>query len=1717
MRSHVLLAASLLLSLANAVHAGDGNRLTYLDGSDAYYPHRTFPKLTTPMWVGEDGVEAVVILSIDDMRGHEKWEAFLRPILRRLKEIDGRAPVSIMTNQIDPKEAHLQTWLKEGLSLETHTYDHPCPFLQAGDFDKAKGTYDRCVDQMAEIPGSRPIAFRMPCCDSLNTASPRFFREIFAKSTSKGNFLAVDSSIFTVINSDDPELPRELVLDNDGQDRFRKYLPVDRSFVNTIDNYPYPYVIGGFCWEFPCLVPSDWEANHLFKAKGDPRLTADWKAALDAVVLKKGVMPVVFHPHGWSKPEQFIELIDHAVKKHGKKVKFLTFREAHDRLVTNVLGGQTLRQPRTGQDNGIRLLDVNNDGYIDVVIGNDQAKQTRIWSPGKKAWEVIDFPTALVKADDSGALRSTGVRFGVLRPDGAASMIVSDGKKGTGWHFQGGKWVEDSFLGDLPAVNGFGTIRPGTKGQDGGIRLRDLDNDGRCELIVANDKQQAVFSYNTLGQGPTWAKLPFSLPENAMFVDGAGKDMGLRFVDIDEDGYADIIFSNEQHFGLHLFTSLEKGWSRSVLSGKAGAAGALPMITRKGTDNGAWFHSRSLWVQNENTALLKDHMERRSFNEMLASVEPTARSAEASLKALRARSGFVVEQVVAEPLVQDPIAFAWGPDGKLWVVEMGDYPLGIDGKGKPGGKVLCIESTKGDGKYDKATVFLDKLPFPTNVLPWRKGVLITCAPDILYAEDTDGDGKADRVEKLFTGFTEGNQQHRVNSLVWGLDNWIYCANGDSGGTVRSAKKGMSVNISGRDLRIRPDTGDIDLQTGQTQYGRCRDDWGNWFGNNNSNPMFHFVLADHYIRRNPHLAAPDPRVHVSVTPGASAVFPISRTLARFNSPDSANHFTSACSCIVYRDELFGPHFSNSSFVSEPVHNLVHREVIAAQGVTFTSRRAPDEQTSEFLASSDNWFRPTSLGTGPDGAVWVADMYRAVIEHPQWIPLDWQKRLDLRAGHDRGRIYRIYPAGVKPRAIPRLDRLNTAGLVAALDSPNGWQRDMAQQMLLWRADMAAIPLLEKQARENKRPLCRLHALCTLDGLDALSPELLKQALKDEHPGVRRHAVRLCEGRFAKDPALGEALAKLTSDADAQVRLQLACTLGEWDDPRAGAALGELALKDAGDRFIAAAVLTSVNQKNLEVVLKAVMTAGKEPPPAGLMDALLRMANALNHKKALATLLTAVGTASDGKFTAWHFSALAGLLDGLDQRKISLAKLRDEGDAELKQAVENLKPVFKSARLALTSEKNSDEVKRLAMPLMGRGLELQKEEIILLGIYLQPQTAEELQAAAVLGFGRLSEPSVAGELLRGWKSYSPTMRGRVLDVLLRRDDWLKTTLDALERKDILAADIDASRRQRLLEHRDNAIRTRVTKLFEGLVNPDRQKVIDSYQSVLTTTGDTTKGQAVFTKNCATCHKLGTLGNVVGPDLASIGDKSVQGLLIAVLDPNRAVEARYVNYSAVTKAGLTITGILAQETGNSITLLGQDGKAQTILRKDLDELTSTGKSLMPEGLEKEIKPQDMADLFAFIRATTPQPKPKEFKGNRPETVAAAPDGSLLLTAKNAEIYGKTLVFEPQHENLGYWSSDDDHAIWTVEVPKTGVYTVMLDWACPNQSAGKTFALQAGAGLLSGKVAGTGGWENYKQEKIGTIVLTAGRQRVTFKPAVKLYSSAMLDLRSIKLVPAKE
>lgn len=1158
----------LLLLLGAHALAADANRLTYLDDPSPFWPGPKTPKFTTPQWVGEKGVDAVVILAIDDMRDPAKYEAFLRPILNRLKAIDGRAALSIMTNTVKPDDPQLQAWLAEGLSIESHTLTHPCPLLGKANFEEAARTYHESVDLLASIPGNKPVAFRMPCCDSMNSASPRFYAEIFSRTSPQGRFLSIDSSVFTLP-------PGE---------RFAKYFPSEMhppmkrtfgDYAGYIDDYPYPYVIGNRCWEFPCIVPSDWEA---FNAIGPKTATMleDWKAGLDDVVAKKGVFTAVFHPHGWSAPEQWVDFIDYAQRTYGARVKFLNFREALERLEKHALAGHALRTSLS-RDNGVRLLDLDGDGFMDIVIGTADQPVTRVWLPSEQRWKETRTPANFVRFADDGGI-PTGLVFGIPRKTGEPALIAP-GKTAQAWIFRDGDWRSDEMLAaGLP---------PSPQ-----IRFRDFDRDGACEALT-ND---GIFTWSEKDR--RWQPADFALPPGCAPFDALGRDNGLRFADLNGDEYDDVIQSNDSGYAIYLWAGTVKanlgwkhGWPHLVGQGAADAhARALPFV-KDGRDYGAWIHHDSMVWQNETIAKLGSESVKRSFKELIAFEVPPPKSAEVSLQDLRLRPGFSVELIAEEPLIEGPVAFDWDAQGRLWVVEMRDYPLGMDGKGQPGGVVKILTDTKGDGRYDHATTFLENIPYPSGLMPWRNGVLIATTPDILFAADTDGDGRADERRVLFSGFREGNQQHRQNGYEWGLDGWLYGANGDSGGAVNG------VNISGRDFRFRPDTGEFEAESGSTQYGRHRDDWGHWFGNNNSAWLWHYTLEDHYLRRNARLAVKTTKQPLAQYPDSTRVFPTSELPIRFNQPQSLGHLTSGCSPSPYRDELFGPAFATSIFIAEPVHNVVHREVLSPDGATFTSTRADDEKEREFLTSTDPWFRPVYLKTGPDGALYIADFYRFVLEHPEWIAPETQSRLDIRAGADRGRIYRVFPTGAKLRTPPNLAKLGNPELAAALDSANGWQRDTAQRLLFERHALDAAPVLRQLVATASNPKVRLQALAALGTLPALDVDTILRALRDPHPAVRVQALRQSESLTAKQDELLPRVLACADDEDFTVRHQAALSLGLYRDPRAPEALAKLAEREGSHPQMRLAILSSLAADSARFAKLNAQTASAVAPMVDL----------------------------------------------------------------------------------------------------------------------------------------------------------------------------------------------------------------------------------------------------------------------------------------------------------------------------------------------------------------------------------------------------------------------------------------------------------------------------------------------------------------------------------------
>ncbi|HMC88752.1 MAG TPA: PVC-type heme-binding CxxCH protein, partial [Gemmataceae bacterium] len=760
--------------------------------------------------------------------------------------------------------------------------------------------------------------------------------------------------------------------------------------------------------------------------------------------------------------------------------------------------------------------------------------------------------------------------------------------------------------------------------------------------------------------------------------------------------------------------------------------------------------------------------------------------------------------VAAEPLVSSPVAIDFGPDGRLWVAEMYDYPMGLDGKFRPGGRVKVLEDTQGDGIYDKATVFLDGIPFPTGITVWRKGVLISAAPDILYAEDTKGDGKAGVVRKLFSGFATHNYQARVNSLEYGLDNWIYGSGGLFGGEIRSFAGGPVHHLTNRDFRINPDTGAIEPAEGRTQQGRVRDDWGNWFGCDNTILARHYPLADRYLRRNPYLAPPANEVYVPDYPDSTLLFPAKGDVQLFKLSGPPRRATAACGIGVYRDDLLGKEYTGNTFTCEPVNLLVHRLELQPRGITFSGRRAADETQSEFLAGTDNWFRPVQMRTGPDGALWVVDMYRLVIEHPQWIPPEDLARLDVRAGHNLGRIYRIYPKDAKPRPMVRLDKLSAEGLVAALDSPNGPERDQAQAMLIWNKHKSAVPLLQAMAASHARPEARLHALCTLDGLEALRAEDVRPALADKHAGVRRHAVRLSERFLAHSPEVAEAVLKMADDPDAQVRLQCAYSLGEWQGVRASRALAALALKHEKEPLFLAGVLGSVNKANIgEIAANVLAEQRADGGPQRLSETLLGLTASFGDRAALKTALAAISEPQPEGSAAWQFSALAGMLDALARRQETLAQVVDQGE------LQKLLPLFAQARVRFGDAKALEPERLAALRLLGRQPEGRQADVQRLAEQLVPQNSAALQAGIVTALGRIQDEHVPQALLERWSGQSPALRGQILDILLSRDPWLRQLLASMEKGTVQAAQIDATRRQFLLQHKDAHVRHLATRL--------------------------------------------------------------------------------------------------------------------------------------------------------------------------------------------------------------------------------------------------------------------------------------------------------------------
>ncbi len=508
-----------------------------------------------------------------------------------------------------------------------------------------------------------------------------------------------------------------------------------------------------------------------------------------------------------------------------------------------------------------------------------------------------------------------------------------------------------------------------------------------------------------------------------------------------------------------------------------------------------------------------------------------------SVKQIVIEPGLAVELVAHEPNVIDPVAIRFDEDGRMWVVEMRDYPTGPTKDFPARSRISILRDKDGDGFFETATVFADGLSFATGLQPWKGGVFVTMAGQVAYMKDTNGDDKADVVEKWYAGFAQGNQQLRANHPKLALDNHIYIAAGLRGGTIVDVERPEDppVSISGMDFRFDPLTRKFEAVTGEAQFGLSFDDYGNRFCCANRDPAIHVVLEDRNLKKNPLVAVDSVLQHVVYGASRTPIYPIGRIWNTSNLHEG--QFTAACGVEIYRGDALPAEYYNNIFVCEPTGYLIHRDRMKPHGVTFND--LPDRKGVEFFASRDEWCRPVNLEVGPDGALYVVDMYRAIIEHPEWMPEELRKLPNMRAGNDRGRIFRIVPKDFRRPKQLQFSRLSNKALVDELSKNNSWRRETAQRLLLERQDKSIGAQLEQVAMRIDSPLARIHALRLLQALDLTNEKLLLRLMDDPNPRMVEQAILAAETRLKDSDKLRDRVAQLVENTDARVRFQAILT--------------------------------------------------------------------------------------------------------------------------------------------------------------------------------------------------------------------------------------------------------------------------------------------------------------------------------------------------------------------------------------------------------------------------------------------------------------------------------------------------------------------------------------------------------------------------------------------------
>ncbi|MES2594835.1 MAG: PVC-type heme-binding CxxCH protein [Verrucomicrobiota bacterium] len=951
------------------------------------------------------------------------------------------------------------------------------------------------------------------------------------------------------------------------------------------------------------------------------------------------------------------------------------------------------------------------------------------------------------------------------------------------------------------------------------------------------------------------------------------------------------------------------------------------------------------------------------------------------------KKGFKLELVANEPQVRDPIAVCFDERGRMFVCEMIDYSEMRDVTPHLG-RISMLEDKDGDGFFETSTVFADDLAWPTGLIWSNGGLYVGATPDIWRFEDKDGDGKAEVREKVYTGFGTGlkilNVQGLMNSFQWGQDNRIHVlAGGGNRGVIKCLKKPelKEQELGGKDFWFDPLTHEFGLELGGAQYGMSFDNYGRKFGCSNSDHLQYWLYDDRYTARNSFYDMPPSRRSIAVDGGAAEVFRISpdepwriiRTRWRIagvvkgsveGGGRVSGYFTGATGTTIYRGDAYGPDFVNNSFSGDAGGQLIHRKIIryAKDGINLEGERPEDERGFEFAASKDTWVRVVNFANAPDGCMYVCDMYREVIEHPWSVPDEIKKHLDLNSGNDRGRIWRIVPDKAVERKGQKVTLASASSeeLVKALGHPNGWHRDTAQRLLYEKQDKAVAPMLKARFTQDSAELEKIHLLNALATSAALDEDTIASAVADPSAQVRERGTVL-GSQIKNGGKIAAAVYALGEDPSPRVRFTYASLIHEFYKRIPGIAgaspegrQADILKKDGDNPLIVSAILSSEGTDPFKIL----QALGDPALPAlsdAVAEALLGMIGRQKEDKALAysiELLAAPNTSA-----TLRQSGLKALATGLRRGSSSIARADKEG---------KLAAVFTQAAATVQDTQASESSRLQAIELLALATKDQSEAALQTG--LKAEESEPLQTAAVKSLNELLGKSANAFLMSAWPALKPKAREAALTALLARDDGALAVLEAMQpqasARALTPTDLSASQVQALVKHKNTSIAKLAATVLKSVIPPSREEVVKTFVPSVSMKGDAKAGQIHYLSRCLACHQANGQGIEVGPNFTTVKTKGRDALLTAILEPHKEVASQFIAYTVNTKDGQTVQGVITADDANSMSLKMMGGAQVTFQRSQIKGSSSSGQSLMPEGLEGGLSVQDMADLLSFIEA---------------------------------------------------------------------------------------------------------------------------------------------------------